>query len=470
MVKKSFNNPHANRRDTVAMIKMLTPLFFILGIGGLYHEFIVNAVKANVAINSGIMLVTAYGIALIIARLISAQHDFRVIERFGHEAGRGVHMKTLLEQPWLKRRYVRHYLSHIANTGGTLASQMDQSAIESELHALQSEYDSKMELPQFLVGFMIAMGLLGTFIGLLETLTGIAGMLDSMGGSGTNVEAQFMKLVVELRKPLAGMGIAFSASMFGLVTSLLLAVMMTNLRRYVSRVIALARNVMHELVEHSRAPGVTVGTKNLSPDDIAKMKVATPESPNAMSNSHIVGRFDVFFKKMDLVLESFESSIASTQKMTDLLGFGPRMKEISERTLEEIKIMSVKHSEQQKYLQKLIEVSSESTRAANTLVESQGQAAIELKVQLSTLAEKLSKIEDVSLGGSRHLWDIKENVAKLSKAFSMVEIIASGVSGQTSLLESLVEEARGTQGTLSSMHQDLRNAREDSKPMLPTRQ
>ena len=378
-MNKYLTLSHQNRRDGIVLAKMLAPVLFLVCIGSYFHTFVVNAVEANLAINMGIIGTASYGVVLIVIRLLSAMVDFRVIERFGHEAGQGIYMKTLLEEPWVKRRYVRHYLSHIANTGGTLSSQMDQTAIESELHALQGEFDSKLEFPQFLVGFMIAMGLLGTFIGLLETLTGISGMLDGMGGSGSDMSQQFMKLVVELRKPLAGMGIAFSASMFGLITSLMLAVMMTNLRRYISRVVSLARNVMHELTEMTRSTsGAKDSSKHLSPEDIARLagekEEATPIPASGMvSNRLVAERFDLLTKKIDRLLETIETSVVNTQKTNDLLGFGPRMKEISEKTLEEIKVLAMRQVEDQTLMKSLIDLNVDAMRVSNASLEAQRQ-------------------------------------------------------------------------------------------------
>ena len=523
---KKILTPH-NRRDAIALLKMLLPLIGLIGIGLYFHDFVVHAVEANLAINLGIIIAAAYGVVLILIRLVSAMLDFRVIERFGYEAGQGIYMKTLLEQPWLKKRYVRHYLSHIADTGGTLSSELSQNAIENELHALQGEFDSKLELPQFLVGFMIAMGLLGTFIGLLETLTGISGMLDGMGGG--DVEGQFMKLVVELRKPLAGMGIAFSASMFGLITSLMLAIMMTNLRRYVSRVIALARNVMHELTETTYKGGADAeGGKHLSPEDIARMALEKSETGgggSGVSTTLLAGRFDLLAKKIDMLLVAFEGSIAATQKTNDLLSFGPRMREASEKTVEELKNISQKHVEQHTIMQNLVEVNTETVRAVNALLDAQRQskeiddntlqavrglaqsgseqlqasrqsmadlqallvtqndqkklvqalveggtatqhvfsdllagqkqARAELGVFLQNLTDKLGKGEEINIGTARHLFEVKENFIKLCKSMHIMEIIASGVSGQALLMETLVEEARSSHKTLEAMQQDI---------------
>ncbi len=512
-MKLPFNIDHKTRRDVIAYLKLLSPVIGLLFVSWHFHEFVLHAIHAGFIINMGIISISLYGAFVIVLRMKSAQVDFRVIERFGHEVNAGAKMKDLLEEPWLKTVYVRHYLAHIANTGGTLNSQIDQNAIENELHALQAEYNSRLELPQFISGFMVAMGLLGTFIGLLETLTGIAGMLDGMGAPGTNVEEQFGELVVKLRDPLAGMGIAFSASMFGLITSLMLAIMMINLRRYISRVISLARNVMHDLTVIASHNVQAVGQQQNTKADSALS--------SSISNTTIAGRFDLLTRRIESLLEAFEVSIGTTQRMVDLMGFGPRMKELSERTLEEIKNLSTKIADHQQLSKTLIDVNVDSVKVGNSIYEmsqiskeaqletlqalkslagadiffsqrrdqefrdrliteikalaniqtdqkKQSQSLIELggnnlrgmeavlnaqretKSELGSLVgrliETMQKVEEVDIGSARHLYDIKERLTKLSNNLNVVDLIASGISGQTVLLETLVEETRLVHG------------------------
>lgn len=533
---------HQQKRELGTVGKIMSPVFFVLAVSFYFHEFVVTAIKANVAINLGIIMAAVYGMILIMMRWHSAQQDFRVIERFGHEARAGTDMKTLLSQPWVNTRYVRHYLSHIANTGGKLSSQMDQNAIENELHALQTEFNNKLELPQFLVGFMVAMGLLGTFIGLLETLTGISGMLDGMSGGNGNVEDQFMTLVVELRKPLAGMGIAFSASMFGLVLSLVLAIMMINLRRYIGRVISLARNVMHDLI---------VITASTAPHPVAEVQTAGTSTniSGGISGSMLVGRFDFLGKRIEMMVDAINESTGSTQKLVDLLGFGPRMREISEKQLEELKGLSNKTNDQLRSQQALIEVNNEVVKASNELTENsqmmretmdgvllsvrnvasggseqqqilrqiletqanmvrgitdimaatrqqqdfRDQLSVDLKnivhimgenkrlIQKTTeietsmfqtvdqifqvnkngrgefegvvgrINDNLLKIDESTIGSAKHLWGIKESLNKLCNNISMVELIATGISSNTALLESLIEETRESNKAMKAL-------------------
>lgn len=517
---------HENKRDLIVYIKMTMPLVVLVLMTIFFRDFVFHAIKSGFVINTSIICSACYGVFLIFLRLRSAQIDFRIIERFGREANAGADMKELLSQSWLKGVYVRHYLAHIANTGGTVNSQISQNAIENELHALQEEYNNKLELPQFISGFMIAMGLLGTFIGLLETLTGISGMLDGMGAPGTNVEDQFSQLVVKLREPLSGMGIAFSASMFGLITSLTLAIMMINLRRYINRVISLARNVMHDLTviaAHSAPVGMSQTAQAARGDG----GLASP-----ISNTTIAGRFDLLTRKIEAVLDAFETSIGTTQRMVDLMGFGPRMKEISERTLDELKQFNTKLTDQHRLFQNLIEIQHNSVNSGMNLLElsqmaketnveilesirslanseiffsqrrdqefrdkllselkalgvsqydtkklSQslidvGKANLkevenvilahreskdELAALISRLGEAISKVEEVNIGGARHLYEIKERLNKFGNTFSVVDIIASGVSGQTALLETLVEETRSLKYINSDQQQDGTN-------------
>lgn len=454
------NNARALRRDVLATLKMLLPILLLGFVGTFFHTFVMHAVEANPIINTGMIAISLYGSGLIFARLVSLQRDFRTVERFGFEAGQGTYMEQLLEQPWMKGRYVTHYLRHIAQTGGTVHSQLDQNAMESELHALSTEYESRMELPQFLVGFMIAMGLLGTFIGLLETLTGIAGMLDGMG-SGGDIDKQFTALVAELRKPLAGMGIAFSASMFGLVFSLMLAIMMIMLRRFTNRTLSCARNVMHELTQLSRSlqPGVAQAITQLSPDEFEQLRTSeekkgNPVPPARGGDPALSLRLDVLASKMERMLDAFETSIESTRRMHDLLGFGPRMKETAEHTLEEIKSLVVTHTEQQRLLQKQVDQNSDLARITNSVLDTQRQTHGEVLSIVKQVIDRLQKIGEGNVNDSRHLWEIKELVNKFNTAMS-VDHIAAGLANQSLLLETLIQVLSTSDKRLEAIHRDL---------------
>ena len=362
------------RLQMLILTQALLPALVVVVAGMAFHEFVWMAILGNTVLNIGILSVGAAGTVLIVLRLVEAQREHLTLLRFGHEAQTGSDMKDLLNSPWLSGRTVRRYLEHIAQTNGKLSSTLDQDAIENELHSISAEFESKMELPNYLVGFMVAMGLLGTFIGLLETLTGISGMLDGMSGAGGGaVEEEFIKLVGELRKPLAGMGIAFSASLFGLVGSLMLGMSLLAVRRYVRKLLADARTVLHELTERIRGPVGPVVAGAAMPrgqggvseaflsDFMAELMGNINDLQDLFHRSQdaslqLSNRVDGLAQRLELVAQAIDNNVAAVKKTNDLLGFGPRMKETNEQMLAELRGIQTASTDQQRISARLVDV------------------------------------------------------------------------------------------------------------------
>jgi hypothetical protein len=95
-------------------------------------------------------------------------------------------------------------------------------AMRSLLDSVASRLEEQRETTRYLVGLLIFLGLLGTFWGLLQTVSTVGttiGALDTNAGENVML---FDQLKEGLAGPLKGMGIAFSSSMFGLAGSLIL--------------------------------------------------------------------------------------------------------------------------------------------------------------------------------------------------------------------------------------------------------
>jgi hypothetical protein len=95
-------------------------------------------------------------------------------------------------------------------------------AMSTILDGVSSRLDEKRELSRYVTGVMIFLGLLGTFWGLLHTVSSVAAVINGMNLSGGDVNGMFAQLKAGLAGPLAGMGTAFSSSMFGLSGALIL--------------------------------------------------------------------------------------------------------------------------------------------------------------------------------------------------------------------------------------------------------
>jgi methyl-accepting chemotaxis protein len=94
--------------------------------------------------------------------------------------------------------------------------------MRSILDSIFMRLDEDRELSRYLVSLLVFLGLLGTFWGLLETVTAVADTIRTLDVSSANTGVIFEDLKEGLVAPLGGMGTAFSSSLFGLAGSLVL--------------------------------------------------------------------------------------------------------------------------------------------------------------------------------------------------------------------------------------------------------
>ncbi|HMT13489.1 MAG TPA: flagellar motor protein MotA [Aestuariivirga sp.] len=99
---------------------------------------------------------------------------------------------------------------------------LSPASMRSLLDSLASRLDEARDLMRYLVGLLIFLGLLGTFWGLLETMSSVGAAIQNLDVSSGQSGSVFTELKQGLQKPLSGMGISFSSSLFGLAGSLIL--------------------------------------------------------------------------------------------------------------------------------------------------------------------------------------------------------------------------------------------------------
>ena len=100
---------------------------------------------------------------------------------------------------------------------GTLAPAQAVTALES----IAVRLDDGREVLRYLSGLLVFLGLLGTFWGLLDTVGSVGTVIKSLR-TGAEAGVLFDELKAGLSAPLAGMGLSFSSSLFGIAGSLIL--------------------------------------------------------------------------------------------------------------------------------------------------------------------------------------------------------------------------------------------------------
>ena len=98
---------------------------------------------------------------------------------------------------------------------------ISQATMRGILESIGTRLDEARDISRYLTGLLVFLGLLGTFWGLLETVSSIGRVIGSLQvGPDSGSVLDTMKS--GLAAPLAGMGISFSSSLFGLAGSLVL--------------------------------------------------------------------------------------------------------------------------------------------------------------------------------------------------------------------------------------------------------
>jgi hypothetical protein len=114
----------------------------------------------------------------------------------------------------------------LAPMASILGDRMGRMAISSPtmrgiLDSIATRLDEARDISRYMTGLLVFLGLLGTFWGLIATVSSVGNVISSLkveGDAGT----VFDSLREGLAAPLSGMGISFSSSLFGLAGSLVL--------------------------------------------------------------------------------------------------------------------------------------------------------------------------------------------------------------------------------------------------------
>jgi hypothetical protein len=196
------------RRYLVRMIVFLLLAGFLLLI---LAKDLQKAFMANPGLNGLIIGCLGIGILLALWQVIRLFREVRWVNEL-----RGA-------RPDLALQSTPSLLAPIATLLGDKAgrSVISMSTLRSVLESVGMRLDEMRDVSRYLTGLLVFLGLLGTFWGLLETVSSVGGVIGAMQ-TGKDATLLFDELKAGLQAPLAGMGISFSSSLFGLAGSLIL--------------------------------------------------------------------------------------------------------------------------------------------------------------------------------------------------------------------------------------------------------
>lgn len=206
-------------KPIVFLLRMAVFLAAVAGVAGLLSPVLITAFRNNPGINSLILLVLALGIGWNLRQVLRLRPEVVWVETFQAARPRLAALRPpKLLAPMASMLAARND----SGREGTGRFTLSASAMRSLLDGIASRLDESRELSRYMTGLMIFLGLLGTFWGLLKTIGSVSEVIGAMQVGGGDVGVMFEQLKSGLAKPLAGMGTAFSASMYGLAGALVL--------------------------------------------------------------------------------------------------------------------------------------------------------------------------------------------------------------------------------------------------------
>lgn len=194
------------------LTRMVIFLLAVVVVAGILIVPIQKAFMANAALNGLILGVLLIGIVYVFRQVLMLRPEVEWIDTFRRsEPGISVQRAPVLLAPMAAMLGER--------TGRVTLSAM---AMRSLLDSISARLDESRDISRYLIGLLIFLGLLGTFWGLLGTISSVGQAIKDLSVEGGDFTEVFRTLKAGLERPLTGMGTAFSSSLFGLAGSLVL--------------------------------------------------------------------------------------------------------------------------------------------------------------------------------------------------------------------------------------------------------
>lgn len=242
------------------------PVILVLAIGGtVFRDAVADSIAStpHPALVYAIFSVAACAALLCAVALLRYRREASLVEQLLH-ASQEDRMAIIAGLRWKPDMLpVLHILMRRA------ASQIDTraSAVEHELLACEESLFAHLVLPNYLIGALVGLGLVGTFIGLLGTLSDLGNLFSSLMNAGNassaDPVAMFTDMLRKLQEPMRGMGTAFVASLYGLLGSLLLGLVIYAVRKSGAKVIVKVRALIRDIdLDESRPSESSTGSES----------------------------------------------------------------------------------------------------------------------------------------------------------------------------------------------------------------
>jgi hypothetical protein len=189
--------------------------FFLVLVGivvALLYEQLWAAMLRNPGLNFLICFVLGVGICYAFAQVLRLYPEIRWVNAFRiADPGLSISARPVLLAPMA---------TMLRDRSGSLS--LSATSMRSIMDSIASRLDEARDTGRYLVGLLVFLGLLGTFWGLLDTISSVGATISAIDMRASDSVTVFDELKRGLAAPLRGMGTAFASSLLGLGGSLVL--------------------------------------------------------------------------------------------------------------------------------------------------------------------------------------------------------------------------------------------------------
>jgi hypothetical protein len=199
-------DPYRLSSPQVFLLSMLVFLAIVAFIAAILTRQITSAFSNNPGLYGLILGVLVIGILLAFLQVIRLFREVRWVNSF--RAGSEDTEPVLLAP-----------MKGLLSRSSSMA--LSTNSMRTLLDSIATRLDESRDISRYLIGLLVFLGLLGTFWGLIETVSSVGNVIQGLKPGGDS-SSMFDTLREGLAAPLSGMGISFSSSLFGLAGSLVL--------------------------------------------------------------------------------------------------------------------------------------------------------------------------------------------------------------------------------------------------------
>jgi biopolymer transport protein ExbB/TolQ len=264
--------------------------------------------------------------------------------------------------------------------------------VQTMTTCVERHLSSRHTVSRYFVGLLVLLGLLGTFLGLTQTVGSISNTMNNLAVSNLGGDS-FNTLLDGIRSPLSGMGVAFSSSILGLIGSLILGLFDLLQGKDEKDFFDILETELFKRVKSSGAFADGQAPASNGPAYVWALLEQTVEVMNAVSERMRQtedNRFSVV-SMMQEVADALRSSFAKeSAQLAEVQAVGMRIN----AALEQIGHALEDNSSKMTALHDISALKNVQNKVLEELIDGRKQMTQELKTEIRMIVKTLSMLSD----------------------------------------------------------------------------